>query len=1147
MVSSCPVGASLAQGVLAPQNLTSATVTQPAACPNTFGMIRVQIAFRWDNTLFLQMTQSSGQGQSRLEQEFRIQFWIGKGAFGDVCKVRNLLDDQEYAIKRIRLNPADKATTKKIMREVKLLSRLNHENVVRYYNSWRELTTTSAEEVTETETSSGATPTSGAQQSKTTSLKGLGPRSFLPPATSEEASVDWSVSWLPQDSPSDDDSSSDDSDEDDEPKLKKEDSSGLVVFGSKSNAHTEKSELWEEEDGGSTETESASEAGPRLKQLHYMYIQMEYCDKQTLRSCIDTQKLHLDMVKVWRMFREVVEGLVHIHTQGIIHRDLKPVNIFIDSSDHVKIGDFGLATSGLLGREEDLLAPKSSGQQGDELTGQIGTALYVAPELLGSRVTSYNQKVDLYSLGVIFFEMCSPPPATAMERGKLLGKLRSPNIELPSTWDDENLPQQTYILRWLLSHQPSDRPTSQELAQSDWLPPAQVEEHQMQQLVRNTMKNPRAPAYRRLMDACLNQSVPHAKDVYYDSDLLKPSSSLTAAAEEVVRNAISIFSIHGAVRVDAPMLLPRTENSVHARDLKAVTVMTRGGDTVTLPFDLRVAYARQVARLGIENQRRYSVNKVLREEKVFGLHPKEGTECAFDIVSSPSSAATALADAEVLLVTSEVVLASNCWQDARLYFRLSHSALATGSFEQAGVSEQIQQVRELVRNCPKGQVGSRLAALGLPDQAVTSLVPLLEAELPLEQLTGLLRVVTRRPGESAERVKAALTELRKIDSAAKGLGLPLEVVFCVRPAPLQYSGLLIQLVREKVGKGGVKKVDELAAGGRYDRLVAKFAENFQLENSSEHESPGATGVSISVDRLAATLAKSEGWQPDICQVVVGGDQEEAYKLAKELWNASVSARLEQTTRGDVLIEHGKELGANMVVLCSNGGGGLIAQADRSWQERKVSVGGSGLSRWGLVVMERKVACLLDRPGDTVREKEDRVAIHKGETGGNPVVNYNFTFLDRERFSQSKKKLEVRKSEKLATALARFDPSTAIEVIPIGLPDSTLRAMANTLELDDEDRMAKSLEDLCGQYPRYPSLSLCPPTTIHFAGTGRSCVPLQRRCFGCDSDPRPPSLFYTRWKRLINSGLCADLNFCVCNNSLKGSLVKIQRGCGGTDQ
>ena len=53
-------------------------------------------------------------------------------------KVRNHLDGRIYAIKCVRLHPELKSMNRKIMREVKLLSQLNHENVVRYYNAWIE-------------------------------------------------------------------------------------------------------------------------------------------------------------------------------------------------------------------------------------------------------------------------------------------------------------------------------------------------------------------------------------------------------------------------------------------------------------------------------------------------------------------------------------------------------------------------------------------------------------------------------------------------------------------------------------------------------------------------------------------------------------------------------------------------------------------------------------------------------------------------------------------------------------------------------------------------------------------------------------------------------------------------------------------------
>lgn len=77
-------------------------------------------------------------GRTRLETEFEVLQWLGQGAYGDVLKVKNILDNRQYAIKRIPLTARSRQIFKKMTREVELLSRLNHENVVRYYNSWIE-------------------------------------------------------------------------------------------------------------------------------------------------------------------------------------------------------------------------------------------------------------------------------------------------------------------------------------------------------------------------------------------------------------------------------------------------------------------------------------------------------------------------------------------------------------------------------------------------------------------------------------------------------------------------------------------------------------------------------------------------------------------------------------------------------------------------------------------------------------------------------------------------------------------------------------------------------------------------------------------------------------------------------------------------
>jgi hypothetical protein len=71
-------------------------------------------------------------GGSRYHTDFEEIEFLGKGGFGSVLKVKNLIDGRFYAVKKIRLNPLDKESSKRLIREVQTLSRLQSEFIVRY-------------------------------------------------------------------------------------------------------------------------------------------------------------------------------------------------------------------------------------------------------------------------------------------------------------------------------------------------------------------------------------------------------------------------------------------------------------------------------------------------------------------------------------------------------------------------------------------------------------------------------------------------------------------------------------------------------------------------------------------------------------------------------------------------------------------------------------------------------------------------------------------------------------------------------------------------------------------------------------------------------------------------------------------------------
>jgi translation initiation factor 2-alpha kinase 4 len=80
---------------------------------------------------------------------------------------------------------------------------------------------------------------------------------------------------------------------------------------------------------------------------------------------------------------------------------------------------------------------------------------------------------------------------------------------------------QTSILKMLMNHDPSQRPTSAELLKSEYMPPPQLEEAEQNEILRSTISDPHSKAYKRLINGLFSQTMTSADDHLYNSDFHK--------------------------------------------------------------------------------------------------------------------------------------------------------------------------------------------------------------------------------------------------------------------------------------------------------------------------------------------------------------------------------------------------------------------------------------------------------------------------------------------------------------------------------------------------------------------------------------------------------------------------------------------------
>jgi serine/threonine-protein kinase len=172
------------------------------------------------------------------------------------------------------------------------------------------------------------------------------------------------------------------------------------------------------------------------------YIAMEYLDGRSLKELL-VARGPMPIADAIAFTRQILTALRFAHRKGLVHRDIKPHNVMADADGRLKVTDFGIARAG-------------AASQMTEAGSIIGTAQYLSPEQ--ARGTAVDQRSDLYSVGVVLYEMLTGTvPFTGETPVEIAMRHLSDTPQPPSTKRPDVSPDLDMIVLRALAKNPDDR------------------------------------------------------------------------------------------------------------------------------------------------------------------------------------------------------------------------------------------------------------------------------------------------------------------------------------------------------------------------------------------------------------------------------------------------------------------------------------------------------------------------------------------------------------------------------------------------------------------------------------------------------------------------------------------------------------------